>query len=156
MTPDLQSLPDAATDPDMDAPDQMVLTFDVAGETYGLPIGAVTEIVGMPRLMPVPGVPAWIKGVTNLRGRVVPLMDVRLRFGLAERPYDDRTVVIVLDVDEASLGLIVDSVGEVSPVPPSGEAARTSRLVTGMGQLGDRTVVLLDATVLATDTGEME
>lgn len=77
--------------------DDMYLTFGVSGEEYGLGIAFVTEIVGMQKVMPVPDVPAFIKGVINLRGKVIPVMDVRRRFDMDEKPYTERTVIIVLD-----------------------------------------------------------
>ena len=94
------------------------LTFALAEEEYGVGIAAVTEIVGMQRIMSVPDVPHYIKGVINLRGKVIPLMDVRLRFGMPERAYDERTVVIVMDVGDAPIGLIVDGVSEVLEILP--------------------------------------
>ena len=111
--PDGQSLREA------DNIDEMYLTFALGTEEYGVNIVGVTEIVGMQRIMSVPDVPGYIKGVINLRGKVIPLMDVRLRFGMAERAYDERTVIIVMDVGEAPIGLIVDGVSEVLEIPPS-------------------------------------
>ena len=81
---------------DEDNIEHMYLTFSVASEEYGVGISVVTEIVGMQRIMPVPDVPHYVKGVINLRGKVIPLMDMRVRFGLEEKAYDERTVVIVL------------------------------------------------------------
>lgn len=144
---------------DTDNIDEMYLTFALANEEYGVGIAGVTEIVGMQRIMSVPDVPHYIKGVINLRGKVIPLMDVRLRFGMAERAYDERTVVIVMDVGDAPIGLIVDGVSEVLEIPPAqvdrhtqfGRSAQRP-VISGIGRIGDRVAVLLDTSVLVSDT----
>lgn len=149
---------DVAGIADSDSIDSMYLTFAVGEEDYGLTIGMVTEIVGMQRIMVVPDVPDYIKGVINLRGKVIPLMDVRLRFGMVERPYDDRTVVIVLEVNDAPMGLIVDRVREVIDIPDAnidnanGFGSGDGRsVVSGLGRIEERVVILLDVPVLVSD-----
>lgn len=147
-----------AAQEDGDSIENMYLIFAVGGEDYAVPIGMVTEIVGMQRIMSVPDVPGYIKGVINLRGKVIPLMDVRLRFGIEERAYDDRTVVIVLEVGEAPVGLIVDGVREVCDIPADkvDRAAGISRddaqsVVSGLGRIDDRVAIVLDVPVLVSD-----
>jgi purine-binding chemotaxis protein CheW len=98
--------------------ENMYLTFDVQGEEYAVNIGYVTEIVGLQRVSEVPDVPAFIKGVINLRGQVIPVMDMRLRFGLPWREYGDRTTVIVLEMDGVPTGLVVDQVTDVLSMLP--------------------------------------
>ena len=149
------ALPEA----DAEGIDTMYLTFALAEETYGVPIRIVTEIVGMQRVMSVPDVPHYIKGVINLRGKVIPLMDVRLRFGMPERGYDERTVVIVLEVGGAPVGLIVDGVSEVVDIPPSkvdrsgfGGVGGGRSAVSGLGHVEDRVAILLDVPVMVTDS----
>ncbi|MGS4946777.1 chemotaxis protein CheW [Meridianimarinicoccus sp. RP-17] len=136
----------------------MFLTFSVADEDYGVTISVVTEIVGMQRIMSVPDVPKFIKGVINLRGKVIPLMDVRLRFGIAEKDYDERTVVIVLDLGDSPIGLIVDGVSEVLEIPADRIDKATSfrssdrpGVVRGLGRIGERVAILLDEKVLVSD-----
>lgn len=132
--------------------EDMFLTFGVSGEEYGLGIAFVTEIVGMQRVMQVPDVPKFIKGVINLRGKVIPVMDVRCRFEMPEKPYTERTVIIVLDVDSVPIGLVVDNVSDVLEIPPSHidpapkfNSSRTHEsLIRGLGKSGDRVAVLLD------------
>jgi purine-binding chemotaxis protein CheW len=144
---------------DTDNVDDMYLTFALASEEYGVGIGQVTEIVGMQRIMAIPDMPAYIKGVINLRGKVIPLMDVRLRFDMPERAYDDRTVIIVMDVAEAPIGLIVDGVREVLEIPPAqvdrpsqfGKSAGRN-VIAGIGHIADRVSILLDASVLVSET----
>lgn len=136
----------------------MYLTFDLADEEYGVGIAGVTEIVGIQRIMPIPDMPRYVRGVINLRGKIIPLMDVRLRFGMEERLYDERTVIIVMEVDEAPVGLIVDGVREVLEIPAGqidrhGQFARgASRpVISGIGRIGERVAVLLDPPVLVSD-----
>ena len=138
-----------------DSIETMYLTFPVADELYGVPIGLVTEIVGLQKIMQVPDVPPYIKGVINLRGKVIPLMDVRLRFGMAEKEYDGRTVVIVLQVNDAPVGLVVDGVNEVLDIPDSQidransfSGSDSRNLVMGLGRLEDRVAILLDVNLL--------
>ena len=143
---------------DQDIIDQMYLTFAVGKEDYGVPISVVTEIVGMQRIMGIPDVPSFIKGVINLRGKVIPVMDVRLRFGMEERVYDERTVVIVLEVGNELIGLIVDRVSEVLEIQDD-HIDRTSSInsgekrsaVSGLGRVDDRVAILLDVETLVSD-----
>jgi purine-binding chemotaxis protein CheW len=143
---------------DVDTIRDMYLTFDIGTEEYGVSIAGVTEIVGMQRIMPIPDMPAYLKGVINLRGKVIPLMDVRLRFALPERAHDDRTVIIVMEVDEAPVGLIVDGVREVREIGPDRIDSHTHfgrsgtpQVIAGIGRLDDGVAVLLDPSVLVSD-----
>ena len=136
----------------------MYLTFDIGSEEYGVGIAGVTEIVGMQRIMPIPDMPDYLKGVINLRGKVIPLMDVRLRFALPERAYDDRTVIIVMEVDDAPVGLIVDGVREVREIAPDridshAQFGRSGggQVIAGIGRLEDGVAVLLNPSVLVSD-----
>ena len=141
-----------------DSIEDMYLTFDLGNEEYGVGIADVTEIVGMQKIMPITDMPDHVRGVINLRGKVIPVMDVRLRFGMPARAYDDRTVIIVLEVDEAPAGLIVDSVREVLEIP-TGNIDRPARfarggarpVIAGLGRIEDRVAVLLDPGVLVSD-----
>ena len=132
--------------------DDMYLTFGVSEEEYGIAIAHVTEIVGMQRIMEVPDVPAFIKGVINLRGKIIPVMDVRARFAMQEAEYTERTVIIVLDMQGLPIGLIVDNVNEVLEIPPQSidpapafDGGRKSEgLLKGLGKSGERVAILLD------------
>lgn len=143
---------------DADGVRDMYLTFVLGAEDYGVCIADVTEIVGLQRIMPIPDVPDYIRGVINLRGKVIPLTDMRMRFHMPGRPDDDRTVVIVMEVEDAPIGLIVDGVREVLEIPAAqidrptalGRSGARS-LISGIGRVGERTAVLLDAAVLASD-----
>ena len=96
--------------------------------------------------------PDYVKGVINLRGKVIPVMDLRLRFNMSEREYDDRTCIVVITDETASLGLIVDTVAEVHALAatdieetPTFSGAARDHYVEGIGKVGDRVTVLIDA-----------
>ncbi len=93
------------------------LTFVLGNETYGIPIKKVKEIIGMMEITHIPKTQGYIKGVINLRGKIIPLMDLRLKFGMEEIPYTDRTCIIVIEIDKGEnrrlAGLVVDTVAEV-------------------------------------------
>ena len=133
--------------------ENMYLTFDVQDEEYAVNIGYVTEIVGLPRISEVPDVPEFIKGVINLRGKVIPVMDMRLRFGLPWQEYGDRTTVIVLDLDGVPTGLVVDQVTDVLTMSPEsiappprwqGADAQQVTVVKGLGRRDDGVSIILD------------
>ncbi|MFA7330164.1 MAG: chemotaxis protein CheW [Candidatus Delongbacteria bacterium] len=135
----------------VDTLDQKHLTFRLGSEDYGIPIAAVIEIIGIQPITDLPEVPPWIRGVVNLRGRVVPVMDVRLRFGMPARDYDDRTCIIVASMNGENVGLIVDAVREVMSIPPEQVTAPPSvgssaanQYIHGLGMTGERVVILLD------------
>lgn len=127
------------------------LTFSLDREAYGIEIKYVTEIIGLQAITRVPELPDYIKGIINLRGKIIPLMDVRLRFRKPEKQYDDRTCVIVIDIDDLFIGLIVDMVTEVMniddddivPTPDFGTGA-SNRFVRGIGKVGEDVKLLLD------------
>lgn len=89
------------------------LTFNIDEVLYGIDINAVTEIIGIQQITHIPEMPHFIKGIINLRGKIIPILDVRLRICKAERAYDDRTCIIVIKFEEDEVGLIVDCVQEV-------------------------------------------
>jgi len=89
------------------------LTFALAEEEYGLEILKVREIISMSEITSVPKTPEFVKGVINLRGKVIPVIDLRLKFTMEEVPYTDETCIIVVDVDGIEMGIIVDHVSEV-------------------------------------------
>ncbi|MDY6903950.1 MAG: chemotaxis protein CheW [Thermodesulfobacteriota bacterium] len=103
--------------PQADEKEGKYLTFALAGETYGINIMKIKEIIGMMPVRSLPQTPEYLKGVVNLRGRVIPVMDLRLRFNMGAVAYDDRTCIIIVEIAAASgafiVGLVVDSVSEV-------------------------------------------
>ena len=133
--------------------ENMYLTFDVQDEEYAVNIAYVTEIVGLQRISEVPDVPPFIKGVINLRGKVIPVMDMRLRFGLPWREYGDRTTVIVLELDDAPTGLVVDQVTDVLSLSPEsitppprwrGADEEGDTIIQGLGRRDDGVSIILD------------
>lgn len=95
------------------------LLFNVEQTLYGVPLTLVLEIIQTNNITHLPGVAPHIKGIINLRGKIVPVLDVRLKFGLPERPFDDKTCIIVMEIQEMQIGLLVDSVSEVLTVNSS-------------------------------------
>ena len=89
------------------------LTFCLGKEEFAVRVLNVREIIGIQDITTVPQTPAFVKGVINLRGKVIPVVNLRLRFGIEEREYDDRTCIVVAEVDRVLIGLIVDTVEEV-------------------------------------------
>ncbi len=141
-----------------DSIDNMYLTFMVEEETYAVNIACVTEIVGMQRISEIPDVPAYIKGAMNLRGKVIPVMDQRLRFNLPEREYDDRTTIIVLDLEGVPTGLVVDQVTDVLTIPhdkidppPHWLHEGKQGIVKGLGKLNNNVSIVLDVPHLLYD-----
>lgn len=126
------------------------LTFRLADEDYGLEIRYVTEIIGIQKITEVPDMPGFVKGVINLRGKVIPVMDVRARFSLPERDYDERTCIVVVNVEEKSVGLVVDKVNDVASIPdgqiePPPRADNNScSYIQGIGKIGEEVKILLD------------
>ena len=126
------------------------LTFRLAEEDYGLEIRYVTEIIGIQKITEVPDMPGFVKGVINLRGKVIPVMDVRARFCLPEREYDERTCIIVVNVEEKSVGLVVDKVNEVASIPdeqiepPPRTGQESCSYIQGIGKIGEEVKILLD------------
>lgn len=90
-----------------------VLLFSIDGRDYGIEIEYVTEIIGVQQITVVPKVPDYIKGVINIRGKVIPVISVRKRFGIEEKAFDERTCIIVVNVNDLAIGIIVDRVKEV-------------------------------------------
>ena len=141
------------TDAD-DRPDgepKQYLTFALCGEDYGIEILRVQEIKCLSRITPIPNTPRHVKGVLNLRGTVVPVVDLRAKFGLGEIEYNRFTVIIVVNVGRRVMGLVVDAVSDVlnlgkadvQPPPELGGVLDLS-FVTGMARSGDRLITLLD------------
>lgn len=127
------------------------LTFELGEETFGIEIKFVTEIIGIQPITFVPEMPDYIKGIINLRGKVIPVIDMRLKFKKESIDYNDRTCIIVIDIEDISIGLIVDSVAEVINVgdenivpPPSYKTGFQNRYIKGIGKVGEAVILLLD------------
>ena len=156
---------DLYDDDDEDTQKDKYLTFTVGREDYGIEIYHVTEIIGIQKITDVPDMPAYIKGVINLRGKVVPVMDVRVRFRMPEREYDERTCIVVVNVNGTAVGLVVDTVKEVAGIlesnielPPEVAESSTQHYIKGLGKVGQDVKILLDAERLVRkeDIGAMQ
>lgn len=130
------------------------LTFFIGDATYGVELTNVIEIIGIQSVTAVPGIPSYIKGIINLRGRIVPAIDVRHKIGMEEKAYDERTCIIVISWEDSIVGLIADSVsevltldgGEISELPdftnsPSGSE---NKYLTSVTKLGNKLILNLD------------
>jgi len=132
------------------------LTFNLAGEEYGIGILKVREIIGMMPVTAMPQTPKFVKGVINLRGKVIPVLDLRLRFGMEEIDYTDRTCIIVVEITGSSgatilLGIVVDSVSEVLNIKgvdienaPSFSRSLNNEYILGMAKMDGLVKILLD------------
>lgn len=131
--------------------DLQIVGFRIGNETYGVRIAAVREIVRVPEITSVPSAPDIIEGVINLRGKIIPVMDLCKRFGQADIPRDKKTRILVVELENRLLGLIVNAASEVLKIPPADiEAPGTvfaegeSGYVMGVGKLKGRLIILLD------------
>ena len=145
---------------DIDTQKDKYLTFHIGDEDYGIDIHYVTEIIGMMKITEVPETPDYIKGVINLRGKVIPVMDIRLRFKMSARDYDERTCVIVVNHNEVSVGLVVDTVSEVVDIPegdiePSPSFSGRDHFIKGMGKLNEEIKMLIDVNRLLYEDSEI-
>lgn len=149
LTDDLEEMEDTQKD--------RYLTFQIDEESYGLQISIVTEIIGIQKITKIPETPEFIMGVINLRGKVIPVMDVRLRFRKPIMDYGDRTCIIVIQMLELTVGLIVDGVSEVMSipeseiVPPPEYYVMKNRYIKGISKINDGIIMMLDCDRLLND-----
>lgn len=135
------------------------LTFRLENEYFGIEIRFVTEIVGIQDITSIPEFPDYVRGIINLRGRIIPVIDVRLRFGKEFREYDNRTCIIVVDINGSGVGMIVDAVDEVMRIheedivpPPELSKEQADRYIYGIGKAENRVMLLLDCNRLISET----
>jgi len=135
--------------------DQKLLTFSLGGEGYGVSILKVKEIIGMLEITPVPRTPEFIKGVINLRGKIIPVMDLRLKFGMPQQEYNERTCIIVVEAtlngNQRLIGVVVDMVSEVVNItsdeiepPPEYGMNLEHNFILGIGKIKERVVIIID------------
>ena len=131
--------------------DLQVVGFRIGNETFGVRIGSVREIVRVPEITAVPSAPEMIEGVINLRGKIIPVMDLRKRFGQSDIQPDKKNRILVVELENKLVGLIVNAASEVlriapSEIEPPGNlfAEGESGYVTGVGKLKGRLIILLD------------
>lgn len=139
-----------------------LLQFELAGEFYGIDILKVREINAMMDITAVPQTPVFMKGLINLRGKVIPVIDLRLKFGLMEMDYDERTSIIVIEFKsihgQVQMGIIVDTVSEVINIaganiegPPNFGTRMKSEYIRGLAKAKDKIIIILDIDLILTD-----
>lgn len=128
------------------------LLFRLGKEVYGINIMTVTDIIELQKITEVPDMPEYIRGVINLRGQVIPVMDLRLRFKMEFREYDDRTCIVIVNINEQPIGFIVDTVSEVveilekniDPAPEFKSGTAREKYIAGLGKVDNEVKILLD------------
>ncbi len=134
------------------------ITFELGSETYGIPILKLIEIIAFRELTRIPNVPSFVKGILNLRGTAVPVIDLREHFHLPSAPYNNYTVIMILDMSGRTIGLIVDSVKDVVSFgenqlrpPPSFNSGINTDFIKAMGEKDNKFAILLDIDRLLSD-----
>ncbi len=152
---DIDDFDDDFDDDDEDTQKGKFLTFLIGNEVYGIGIQFVTEIIGILPIAEIPEMPDYIRGIINLRGKIIPVMDVRLRFKKSFQEYDGKTCIVVIDIQDNQVGLIVDSVAEVINIadenivnPPASSTGFTNKYINGIGKVGNEVKLLLDCEML--------
>lgn len=145
-------------DMDEDTQKNKYLIFGLGEEEFGIEIRHVREIIGIQSISDIPEVPDYIRGVINLRGQVIPVMDVRARFKKEILEYNERTCIIVVDIDNLSIGLIVDKVLEVLSIdeenlvpPPEYKTGAQNRYIKSIGKSGAKMKLILECAKLLND-----
>ncbi|HEX3038994.1 MAG TPA: chemotaxis protein CheW [Caproiciproducens sp.] len=128
------------------------LTFWTDSQLFGIAISSVQQIVGVQKITSIPNFPDYFKGIINLRGSIIPVIDVRLRFNKPETVYNERTCIIVINIQQQLFGFIVDAVDEVTRIdeenisePPDASTEDACAYLKGIAKLENRVVLLLDA-----------
>lgn len=129
-----------------------LVTFSLLGEVFGMPILDVREIIRMTEITPVPQAPGFVEGVINLRGQILPVVDLRKRFGISPKENDDTTRIVVVELTNSAVGLIVDSVSEVLRIPADVVAPPPSLVagsigaeyIKGIGHYDERMIILIE------------
>jgi purine-binding chemotaxis protein CheW len=135
------------------------MTFGVGGDVYGIELKYVNEIIQMQPIAQIPEVEHYIKGLINLRGKIIPVIDVADRFGKESFEYSDRTCIIVVEVQNVEVGLIIETIAEVVsieeddilPPPNLPKSSAQDKFIRGIGKIGDSVKLLLDPVKLLSD-----
>ncbi|MDR1545588.1 MAG: chemotaxis protein CheW [Deltaproteobacteria bacterium] len=157
----VKNIPEASTAVDRSR-DLKFLRFELAEEYYGLDILKIMEIIGMMEITAVPQTPQFLKGLINLRGKVIPVIDLRLKFGLPEQTYTERTSIIVIEFRTVNgttqMGIVVDRVSEVTTIsegdidpPPDFGARLKNEYIKGMAKSRNNVLIILDIDLILTD-----
>ncbi|MCS7053494.1 MAG: chemotaxis protein CheW [Ignavibacterium sp.] len=140
-----------------------LVSFKIGNEEFGIDILKVEEIIRIISITKIPNAPEFIEGVVNLRGRVIPVVNLRTRLGFERKEFDNQTRVIVVEVNGSTLGFIVDSVREVLRIPksiteppPALTTSINTEYITAVGKLEDRLLILLDLEKVLTNQQKEE
>ena len=138
-----------------------VLTFHIDNQVYGIEIPNVVEIIGVPHITAVPGVPPYIKGIINVRSKVLPVVSIRSRFGREEIPYNEHTCTIIIYIDDVQVGMIVDEVLEVLSVSqqhiaksPESTIVNSNKFIKYLLEMPDGIKLVLDINKLVYDNDQ--
>lgn len=143
---------DLLVEDDEEHQENKFLMFKLGSEEYGIDIKRITAIEELPQITAIPDMPNFVKGVINLRGKVIPAVDLRLRFGIEEKEYDDRTCIVIVSINESTVGLIVDIVSEVheidekdiGPPPSFKNTSGKEQYIAGLAKKGKEVKIILD------------
>lgn len=134
------------------------VTFKIANEDYGIEIKSVQEIIGYKQLTHIPNVHSFIKGVFNLRGNIIPIMDPRIKFGMEERVYDKLSIIVIFSTNSRTIGLLVDEVNDVLNInkediqeTPDFSTSINTRFIKGIGKVGEKLIIILDLEKILTE-----
>lgn len=134
------------------------LVFMLDEQEYAIAIKYVVDIINVQPMTRVPNVPDFVKGITNLRGKVIPIVDVRIRFGKSHKEYNDRTCIIVVELDDMQVGLVIDQVAEVITLddddiapPPAFNQSPEYKFIQGIGKAENGIKLLLDCKTVLSD-----
>lgn len=137
--------------------EEMYVTIRIGEELFGLDVSRVKEVMGMTQISHVPNSMEYMKGVINLRDVIIPLIDMRVRFKLESKEYDKLTVIVITEINEKTIGLIVDSVSDVVNLPianvqdtPHFSTSIDADCIKGIGKIGEEIVIILDVDRLFT------
>jgi len=138
--------------------ERQVVAFALGSETYGVDINKVKEIIPIQKIVPVPRAPVFVEGIINLRGKVIPVLDLRKHFGFEKKALDPNQRIVLTEVSDENVGVIVDSVSSVIRIPEDSIEPPASVIVgeeieyiQGIAKLGDNLIVLLDLTRIISD-----
>jgi len=143
---------DLMVEDDEEQQENKFLMFKLGSEEYGIDIKRITAIEELPQITTIPDMPIFVKGVINLRGKVIPAIDLRLRFGIEEKEYNDRTCIVIVSMNDSTIGLIVDIVSEVheikendiGPPPSFNNASGNEQYIAGLAKKGEEVKIILD------------
>ncbi|HHW18326.1 MAG TPA: purine-binding chemotaxis protein CheW [Firmicutes bacterium] len=138
--------------------EKQIVAFSLGSETYGVDIAQVREIIPIQKIVPVPRAPDFVEGIINLRGRVIPVLDLRHHFGFEKKKQDPDQRIVLTEVDGESIGVIVDSVSSVLRIPEASIEPPASVItgddieyIQGIAKVGSNLIVLLDLTKIISD-----